>query len=197
MFRTFLLASLVSLTPSSPEVLDVRSSGPALAAAGTIVQSGFVFTGVFEGNRSFDLPVTLDGFAPKQGKLQSVEIELDVRMSGEYTIQPTPVPPNGTVESHSTTALELGGKSLASASIDFAPIPWIYPVNFPLNVLWALDENASGSFSDKQTLRAFTGNKPVRLTAAIDVTAKVVPAGWASPHLQGVIATWPVRYHFD
>lgn len=196
MFKSlFLLASLAPLA-LSPATAPF-SPPPTAAAGGTLVQTGFVFTGVFEGSRGFQLPVTLDGFSPSQGKLRSVTVQIDVRMSGEYTIQPTPVPPNGTVESHSTTALVLGSKSLASAHIDFAPIPWIYPVSFPLNVLWALDASDGASFTDKQTLRAFTGNKPVKLTAAIDVTAKVSPKGWASPHLQGVFVTWEVRYDFD
>lgn len=202
------LGSLASFAPSSTATRGPAERAPsprarvapepaAAAAGGTIVQTGTVFTGVFEGSRSFDLPLTLDGFAPGQGKLQSVEVLLDARMSGEYTILPTPVPPNGTVESHSTTSLVLGSKSLVAVKIDFAPIPWIYPVTFPLNVLWALDGSDAGTFTDKQTLRAFTGNKPVKLNAAIDVSAKVAPAGWASPHVQGVLATWEVRYHFD
>lgn len=173
------LASLLLLSPAT--------------AQNEIVQSGSVFTGVIEGNASFEFPITLDGYAEKP-KLQAVEVTLVVRMSGEYTILPTPVPPNGIVEAHSTTTFTIDKTALGKASISFTPIPWVFPVTFPLNVLWALDETSNESFTDKSTLRSFTSRRPVTMTANVDISTLVKPKGWADPHVAGVFATWEVRY---
>ena len=165
----------------------------AEARAQEVVQSGQIFTGVIQGNRSFRLPVVLAGYSGQQ-PLTAVEVTFDVRMSGEYTMQPTPVPPNGIVAAQSTTALSLGQLALGDTEIDFAPIPWVFPVQFPLNILWALDDSSMTRLTKEAALANFESTDPVLVQADIDISTLVSPAGWADPHLAGVFVTWEVRY---
>lgn len=167
----------------------------AAAQRGQIVQSGQVFTGVIQGNRTFQFPIDIAGYTGEQ-ELLAVEVTVDARMSGEYTIQPTAVPPNGIVAAHSTTTLSLGPDALGKIDIDFAPLPWVFPVNFPLNILWALDARDREVVRDAPGLSLFETNGSVSLLATVDITTLVMPKNWANPHLAGVFATWTVRYRF-
>ena len=191
------LASAASLwlSPAPPP----EPEPAALVAGGEIVQSGTVFTGVSgsQGKRSYVFPITLNGFAPGQGTLTSVEVELVVRMSGEYTIQPSVKPPNGIVEAHSTTRFKSGLTTLASVQLDFAPIPWVVPVNFPLNILWAKDGTAANVFTSGSTFNSFKSSGTLSRTITVDMLSSVSPPGWANPHLSGVLATWEVKYVYD
>ena len=186
----------VSLRWPSAVFASLLLLGTAAAQGGEIVQTGSVFTGVIQGNRSFEIPIELDGYSGR-AKLLSVEVSIDVRMSGEYTIQPTPVSPNGIVEAHSSTLFTLGKTDLAKVNLAFTPIPWVFPVNFPLNILWIQDGSNSNSFTDKATLRDFKSRRPITMTADIDIDTLVKPTGWADPHLAGVFATWTVKYVFE
>ena len=148
-------------TPSFPSILAGTVSllllGTVGAQSGEIVQTGSIFTGVIQGNRTFQVPIAVTGYSGEQ-ELAAVEVRIDVRMSGEYTIQPTPLPPNGIVAAHSTTTLTLGQDVLGNVEIDFAPIPWVFPVAFPLNILWALDGSDLETLTDESSLAAFESN---------------------------------------
>lgn len=191
------LASAVSLWLSPAPA--PRPQPAALVAGGEIVQSGTVFTGVSgtQGKRSYVFPITLNGFAPGQGTLTSVEVELVVRMSGEYTIQPSVKPPNGIVEAHSTTRFKSGLSTLTSVQLDFTPIPWVFPVSFPLNILWAKDGQAASVFTNGATFNSFKSSSPITRTITVDMLSLVSPTGWANPHLSGVLATWEVKYVYQ
>lgn len=202
MFPSLLvLASAASLW-LAPSPAPARSPLPIPAAAlagGEIVQSGTVFTGVSgtQGKRKFTFPITMNGFAPGQGTLRSVQVSLDVRMSGEYTIRPTSKSPNGIVEAHSTTRFVSGLQTQASVQLDFTPIPWVFPVNFPLNILWAKDGENARVFTDTGTLNSFRSSGPISRSIVVDMLSLVSPPGWANPHLSGVLATWEVRYVYE
>ena len=173
-----------------------QSTPENVPAGGQVVQSGLFFTGVVASSQTFDIPIRIHGFAQEGARLTAIEVQFDVRMSGEYTIQPTMVPPNGIVEAHSVTTLSLGTLELGATSLDFMPLPWMFPVNFPLNILWAQDGSDLRRFTGDDTRRLFRTARPLTMNARIDLDMLVQPKNWAT-HVAGVFGTWRVTYVFE